>query len=321
MSQLPRRRLLALSAGLLAAPCLARASTWPERTIRLIVPVSPGGSQDIVARHSARGLSEVLGQTVAVENLPGGGSNIGYAAAARAAADGHTLLAGADTLSITGAITPRLGFDPLGFAAIHRTVRVPQILVVRADDPARDFSEWFAASRRQPPAVGTPGHGSLAHLLVEQLSRAADSTWTHVPYRGGALALNDLMGGQLQGVMINIGAVTDHVRGGGLRGLVVSPEQRAAALPDVPALAEAGFAGLSAVGWHGLLAPAGTDPAIIARLNQASRAVTKRPDIGERLAALGVEATEEPPEVLQAAIRDDAARYGEIVRRFGITAG
>ncbi len=315
---LRRRRLLALSAGLLATPGLARAQS--DRPIRLIVPVAPGGSQDIVARHSARALTEILGQPVQVENLAGGGSNIGYAAAARAAADGHTLLAGADTLSITGTLTPRLAFDPLAFAPIHRTVRVPQILVVRADDPAPDFAAWFAASQRQPPAIGTPGHGQLAHLLVEQLSRSADSRWTHVPYRGGALALNDLLGGQLQGVMINIGAVTDHVRSGRLRGLFVSPEARAAALPDVPTLGEVGFAGLSAVGWHGLLAPAGTDPAILARLNAASRAAVKRPDIAERLAGLGVEPTDEAPEVLQAAIREDAARYAEIIRRFGITA-
>jgi tripartite-type tricarboxylate transporter receptor subunit TctC len=318
MMTIPRRHLLALSAGLLATPGLARAQG--DRPIRLIVPVAPGGSQDIVARHSARGLSEILGQAVQVENLAGGGSNIGYAAAARAPADGQTLLAGADTLSITGSLTPRLGFDPLNFAAIHRTVRVPQILVVRADDPAPDFAAWFAASRREPPAVGTPGHGQLAHLLVEQLSRAADSRWTHVPYRGGALAVNDLLGGQLQAVMINIGAVTDHVRSGRLRGLFVSPETRASALPDVPTLREVGFAGMSATGWHGLVAPPGTDPAIITRLNAASRAAVKRPDIAERLAALGVEPTDETPEVLQAAMREDAARYAEIIRRFGISA-
>jgi tripartite-type tricarboxylate transporter receptor subunit TctC len=318
MMTYPRRRLLALTAGLLAAPALARAQG--DRPIRLIVPVAPGGSQDIVARHSARGLTEILGQTVQVENLAGGGSNIGYAAAARAAPDGYTLLAGADTLSITGTLTPRLGFDPLNFAAIHRTVRVPQILVVRADDPAPDFAAWFAATRRAPPAIGTPGHGQLAHLLVEQLSRAADSRWTHVPYRGGALAVNDLLGGSLQGVMINIGAVTDHVRSGRLRGLFVSPESRAAALPDVPTLREVGFAGMSAVGWHGLLAPPGTDPAIITRLNTASRAAVKRPELVERLAGLGVEPTDEPPEALQVAIREDAARYAEIIRRFGITA-
>ncbi|MBU8541304.1 Bug family tripartite tricarboxylate transporter substrate binding protein [Falsiroseomonas tokyonensis] len=320
MPQIARRPFFALAAGLLAAPALARASTWPDRPIRLIVPVAPGGSQDIVARHSARALTDILGQPVQVENLAGGGSNIGYAAAARAAADGNTLLAGADTLSITGSLTPRLGFDPLDFAAIHRTVRVPQILVVRADDPAPDFATWFAASRRRPPAIGTPGHGQLAHLLVEQLSRASGTAWTHVPYRGGALALNDLMGGQLQGVMINIGAVTDHVRGGRLKALMVSPEARAAALPDVPTLGELGFGDLTAVGWHGLLAPAGTDPAILTRLNAASREAVKRPDVAARLAALGVEATDEAPEVLQAAIREDAARYAEIIRRFGISA-
>ena len=315
-----RRHLLALAAGALCAPSLARAQGWPERSIRLIVPVAPGGSQDIVARLSARALGDLLGQAVTVENLPGGGSNIGYAAAARAAADGYTLLAGADTLSITGAVTPRLGFDPLAFTAIHRTVRVPQILVVRADNPAPDFAGWFAASRTRPPAVGTPGNGSLAHLLVEQLARAADSSWTHVPYRGGALAVNDLLGGQLQGVMINIGAVTDHVRAGRLRGLLVSTFSRATALPEVPTLGELGLGALTAVGWHGLVAPAGLDPAIVARLNAASRAAVQRPEVAERLAGLGVEPTDEAPEVLQAALRDDATRYAEVVRRFAIRA-
>lgn len=318
---MPRRRhLLALAAGALCAPSLARAQGWPERAIRLIVPVAPGGSQDIVARLSARALGDLLGQAVTVENLPGGGSNIGYAAAARAPADGYTLLAGADTLSITGAVTPRLGFDPLAFTAIHRTVRVPQILVVRADNPAPDFAAWFAASRTRPPAVGTPGNGSLAHLLVEQLARAADSSWTHVPYRGGALAVNDLLGGQLQGVMINIGAVTDHVRAGRLRGLLVSTPGRATALPEVPTLGELGLGALTAVGWHGLVAPAGLEPAIVSRLNAASRAAVQRPDVAERLAGLGVEPTDEAPDVLQAALRDDATRYAEVVRRFAIRA-
>jgi len=317
---LRRRSLLGLAAAGLCAPGLARAQGWPERSIRLIVPVAPGGSQDIVARLSARAIGEALGQSVTVENLPGGGSNIGYAAAARAPADGYTLLAGSDTLSITGALTPRLSYDPLGFAAVHRTVRVPQILVVRADHPAKDFGEWFAASRRQPPAVGTPGNGSLAHLLLEQLSRAADSAWTHAPYRGGALAVNDLLSGHLQGVMINIGAVTDHVRGGRLRGLVVSADARTAALPEVPTLGELGLGAITAVGWHGLVAPAGTDPAIIARINAASRAAAKRPDLAERFAGLGVEPTDEGPEVLAAAIREDATRYAEVVRRFNIRA-
>jgi tripartite-type tricarboxylate transporter receptor subunit TctC len=313
-----RRTLLG---ALLALPAIRAAQAqWPDRPIRLIVPVAPGGSQDLVARLSARTLSEALGQIVQVENLPGGGSNIGYAAAARAAPDGHTLLAGADTLSITGAVTPRLAFDPLGFAPVHRTVRVPQIMVVRADHPAADFHAWVATARRAPPAVGSPGNATLAHLLVEQLSRATDANWTHVPYRGGALAVNDLLGGQLQGVMINIGAVTEHIRQGRLRALLVSGEARAIAAPLVPTLAELGLGDVTAIGWHGLVAPGGTDPTILRRLNAASRAGVRRPEIAERLAGLGVEPTDEPPEVLGAAMRADALRFAEVVRRHGVRA-
>ncbi len=313
------RRPLLLAAPALVVSTRAGAVAPSDRPIRLIVPVAPGGSQDVVARLSARALSETLGIAVTVENLPGGGSNIGYAAAARAPADGHTLLAGSDTLSITGALTPRLPFDPLGFAPVHRTVRVPQILVVRADDPAPDFAAWAERARGRPTPVGTPGNGALAHLLVEQVGRATEGDWTHVPYRGGALAVNDLLANQLSGVMINIGAVTGHVRDGRLRGLVVSTEARAA-LPDVPTLAEIGLGAFTAVGWHGLVAPAGLDPAEALRLNAANRAGLHRPDLRDRLLALGVEPTEEGPAPLGAAIREDAARYAEVVRRFAVRA-
>jgi tripartite-type tricarboxylate transporter receptor subunit TctC len=324
MTLASRRLALASAAASLALAATARRAiaqgAWPARTIKLIVPVAPGGSQDVVARSWARAVTERIGQTIAVENLPGGGSTIGYAAAARAAADGHTLLAGADSLSIVGTLAPRLGFDPLGFAPVHRAVRVPQILVVRADNPAGDLAAWLARARGGGANVGTPGTGQLAHLLTAQLAAEAGARLTHVPYRGGALALNDLLAGHLDGVMINIGAVTEHVRAGRLRGLVVSPAERAAALADVPTLAESGFPALTAVGWHGIVAPAGTDPAIIARLNGESREALKDTDIAARLAALGVEPTDEGPEALGAAIREDAERYGAIIRRFGIVA-
>ncbi|WP_376097848.1 Bug family tripartite tricarboxylate transporter substrate binding protein [Roseomonas sp. CCTCC AB2023176] len=318
----PRRPLL-LGAATLAAPFVAPGvarALQAERPIRLIVPVAPGGSQDVVARLSARALSDVLGAPVQVENMPGGGSNIGYSAAARAPADGHILLAGSDTLSITGALSTRLAFDPLGFAPVHRTVSVPQILVVRADDPAPDFAAWADRARTRPTPVGTPGNGSLAHLLVAQVGRATEGDWTHVPYRGGALAVNDLLAGSLSAVMINIGAVTGHVRDGRLRGLFVSPATRAAALPDVPTLTEIGLAPYTAVGWHGLVAPPGLDPAIAERLNAANRAGLRRPEILERLLPLGVEPQEEGPAPLAKAIREDAARYAEVVRRFAIRA-
>ena len=323
-----RRSLLAMlpaAAAALAASRPAAASSgrapspsaaWPERPVRIIVPVAAGGSQDIVARLLARHLTDALGQNVVVENLPGAGSNIGYEQAARARPDGYTLLAGSDSLSINKALFPRLSFDPVAdFAPVARAVRVPQILVVRADHPARDFEDFLRTARRGAVAVGTPGNGSLAHLLGEVVQEAAEVRWTHVPYRGGALAVNDLLGGSLQGVLINIGAVTDHVRGGRLRGLFVSSAERTTGLPDVPTLAEAGVSGAEAVGWHGLVAPAGTDPAIVARVNAETARVLARPDVAERVAALGLEAVDEPPEALGALIHADAERWAAVVRR------
>lgn len=330
-----RRALLGLLPAALLAPALSRpalawtaraqdpaaaaaeaaARAWPrERSVRLIVPVAPGGSQDIVARLTARHLGEAIGQNVLVENLPGAGSNIGYEAAAKARPDGYTLLAGSDSLSINKALFPRLGFDVTGFAPVARTVKVPQILVVRADSPAQSFADFVALARRDTPAVGTPGNGSLAHLLGEVVQQTTEIRWTHAPYRGGALAVNDLLGGSLQGVMINIGAVTDHVRTGRLRGLAVSSPARTAALPEVPTLAEAGLRGIEAVGWHGIVAPAGTDPAIVARLNTEIRGLAKRQDVAERIAALGMEAGEETPEELGALIEADATRWAEVIR-------
>ncbi|MCO6419414.1 tripartite tricarboxylate transporter substrate binding protein [Siccirubricoccus sp. KC 17139] len=311
-----RRSFLALGAAALARPALAQAP-WPaERSIRYIVPVAAGGSQDIVARLFARHLTTALGQNVVVENMPGAGSNIGYEHAAKAKPDGYTLLAGSDSLPINKALFPKLGFDPVAdFAPVAQGVRVPQIFVVRADSPARSFEEFVALTRRQPVAVGTPGNGSLAHLLGEQIQSAVEVRWTHAPYRGGALAVNDLLGGSLQGVLINIGAVADHVKVGRLRGLFVSSAARTRALPDVPALGEVGFRGAEAVGWHGIVAPKGVDPAIVTRIHAAIGGILKQPEVAERVAALGLEPADAPPEALGALIRADAARWAEVVRR------
>lgn len=284
--------------------------------MRIIVPVATGGSQDIVARLLARHLTDGLGQSVVVENQPGAGSNIGYEHAARSKPDGYTLLAGSDSLSINKALFPRLKFDPVtDFAPVARAVRVPQILVVRADHSARTLEDFLRSARGGAVAVGTPGNGSLAHLLGEVVQEAAEARWTHAPYRGGALAVNDLLGGSLQGVLINIGAVTEHVRSGRLRGLFVSSGQRTLALAEVPTLTEAGIRGAEAVGWHGLVAPAGTDPAIVARVNAEVARVLARPDLAERVAALGMEAAKEPPEALGALIRADAERWAAVIRR------
>lgn len=311
-----RRSLLAaLPALSLASPALAA----PDLPIRLIVPVAPGGSQDIVARLFARHLGPVLGQNIVVENHPGAGSNIGYALGARARPDGLTLVAGSDSLSINRSLFRNMGFDPVeDFAPVAQATSVPQILVVRADSPIRDLAGFVAASRAEPLAVGTPGNGSLSHLLLEVLQQASETRVIHAPYRGGALALVDLMGGSLQGVMINIGAITDRVRAGQLRGIAVSTTRRAAALPDVPSFAEAGLSGVDVAGWHGLVAPRGTDPAVVGRLHGALLQVLALPEVAERLHALGIEPVTEPPEALGERLRADAARWEAVIRRTGM---
>lgn len=311
------RRSFLAAAAMLPLPALAQN----DRPIKLIVPVAPGGSQDIVARLVARHLGSALGASIVVENMPGGASNIGYEAGARARPDGLTLVAGADSLSINKALFPRLSFDPLAdLVPVAQVTSVPQIIVVRADFPANTLQEFVEIARRRPIAVGTPGNGQLSHLLIEVIQQATETTWTHAPYRGGALAVNDLLGGSLQGVAINIGAVTDHVRSGRLKGLAVSTATRTQALPDVPTLSEAGLIGLEAAGWHGLVAPRGTDAAVIARINAAVGEVLRVPEVADRLRALGIEPVDAPPEALAARLRADYERWAPVVRRTGMAA-
>jgi tripartite-type tricarboxylate transporter receptor subunit TctC len=189
---------------------------------------------------------------------------------------------------------------------------------VKVDAPFANLAEFVAASRARPIAVGTPGNGSLSHLLIEVIQQATETRWTHVPYRGGALAVNDLLGGSLQGVMINIGAVTQHVQAGRLRGLAVSTAGRTQALPEVPTQAEAGFAGLAVAGWHGIVAPRGTEAAVVQRLNAGVAQVLALPEVRERLTALGIEPVVAPPEALGARLRADALRWAEVIRRTGM---
>jgi tripartite-type tricarboxylate transporter receptor subunit TctC len=304
----------------LSAPAIASAQPGgADRPVRMIVPVAPGGSQDIVARLLARHMAAPLGQSVVVENHPGAGSNIGYEIVARARPDGLTLAAGSDSLSINKALFPRLGFDPVAdFAPVAQATQVPQILVVRADSPAEGLAGFLDLAKRTPLAVGTPGNGSLSHLLQQVVQDAGEVEWTHVPYRGGALAINDLMGGALQGVMINIGAITEHVRAGRLRGIVVSSPQRTAALPQVKTFQESGLAHAEAVGWHGLVAPRGTPAEVVARLHAALVQALAVAEVKQRLAALGIEGTDAAPEALGVRMVADAERWGVVVRRAGL---
>jgi len=309
-----RRTLLG---ALLATPHIALAQN--DRPVRIIVPVAPGGSQDIVARLFARHMAGPLGQAIVVENHPGGGSNIGYEIVVRARPDGLVLGAGSDSLSINKALFLRLGFDPVeDVAPVAQATSVPQILVVRADSPARDLAGFVALAGRSPVAVGTPGNGSLSHLLQQVIQDRAEVAWAHAPYRGGALAVNDLLGGSLQGVMINIGAVTEHVRAGRLHGIAVSSPGRTLALPDVPTFTEAGMPAAETVGWHGLIAPRGTPDEVVAKLHAALVVALATPEVTQRLAALGIEPTDASPAALGVRLREDAARWAGVIRSAGL---
>jgi tripartite-type tricarboxylate transporter receptor subunit TctC len=304
--------------AVLTAPAIAQVD-FPQRPPRIIVPAAAGGSQDSVARLLARFMAAPLGRPIIIENRPGAAGNIGFELVARARPDGLTLAAGSDNLSINKALFLGLGFDPVAdFAPVAQATIVPQILVVRADSPNADLAAFLERAGREPLALATGGNGSLAHLLQALLQELTGRRWSHVPYRGGAPALNDLLAGSVHAMMGNIGAVAEQVRAGLLRGLAVSSPGRVAALPMVPSFSELGLADAEVVGWHGLVAPRGTPAEVVARLHAALVQALAVPELQQRLAALGIEGTDAGPEALGARMVADAERWGAVVRRAGL---
>ncbi|WP_307137530.1 tripartite tricarboxylate transporter substrate binding protein [Pseudoroseomonas cervicalis] len=321
-----RRRLLGAGAALAALALLAprgralaqQGAGWPERPLRLIVPVAPGGSLDPLARLLARHLQARLGQTVVVENHAGAGGNIAFELVARARPDGHTLLVGWDSLAINPAIYPRPGYDPLrDFAPILQTVSTAQLLVVRPGLAAATLEEFVALSRRSALTLGSPGNGSIGHLAAELLKSRTGAEWAHAPYRGGGPALQDLIAGHIDAVFLTLPAATGHVRDGRLRPLLVTTAARARALPAVPTAIESGLPGFEIVSWQGLLAPAGTDPAIIDRLNAEVTRLLGLAEIAAPLLEQGFEPSPGTPQALAARLAADVARWPEIVRLAG----
>lgn len=316
----PIRRRGVLAAGLALALPAARAQNWPAKPVTLIVPQAPGGTNDALGRILAQKLGERLGQSVVVENRAGAGGNVGTAVAAKAARDGHTLLL---TISSTQAINPALykstGFDPVkDFDPIAPVGVVPNVLVVHPSFPARTLKEFIAEARRQRPPYqyASAGNGSLNHLLGEMLNRAAGLQLDHVPYKGVAPALTDVIGGQVPMAFASLPSCIGHVKAGKLRALGVSSVRRSPALPDVPSMSEElpGYAGDL---WVGLFAVAGTPQPIIDRLAAEVAAVTASPDVVERFASLGAEVLRGGPPQLAAMVREDLARWAPIVKASG----
>ena len=314
---LSRRSLLGLlGAAALPLPALAQAN-WPDRPVRVIIPVAPGGSLDILGRTFARAISPALGQSVVAENHPGAGSNLAFELVARAKADGLTLLVGSDPLTINPSLYRRIGYDPVrDFAPVIELVRAPQVLVVNPSSPATDLASFLEVAKRADGAMsmGSQGNGSIGHLAGAVLTQRSGATFTHVPYRGGGPAVVDVVAGHLDALLVTLPAAIEHIRGGRLKALAMSGITRSPALPDVPTIAEQGFPGFDVVTWQGILAPAGTPDAIVARLNEVLTDALRRPEVGESLANQGFELRGGTPQAFAELIRDESARWPGIVR-------
>jgi tripartite-type tricarboxylate transporter receptor subunit TctC len=323
-------RRAALAAPLLL-PGLARAQdAWPSRPIRLVVPFTPAGTTDIVARLAAERLGPLLGQPVVVENRAGAGGNVGAEFVVRSEPDGHTVLF---TTIGTGAINyavyaERMPYRPQDLAAVGLFTRVPNVLMVPADLPVKTVAELVALAKTRRGGInyGTAGIGSSPHVCGEMFKMATGAEMTHVPYRGSAPMLTELMAGRVDAGMDNIPSSLGFIRDGKLRALATTGAARSPVLPEVPTMQEAGLPGFEATAWWGILAPAATPRAVITRFGRAVDQVARDPGFRARLAEFGAEpagltpqggSTPEAFEVFLAAERE---KWAEVVRRSGARA-
>ncbi len=323
VKRLIQRWLLAgFAAVTLLLPAAVPAQSYPAKPVRLIVPFAPGGTTDVLARLVGQELGEALGQPFLVENRPGAGGNIGTEIAVKAAPDGYTLLMSFDgTLAINPSTYRKLAFDPQrDLAPVASVAQVPLLVVVHPGVAAQTVSEFVALAKASPGRVNysSAGVGSTGHLTGELFKARAGIDIVHIGYKGGGQAVQDLLGGQIQMVVTALPTVEGHLKGGKLRALAFTSAQRVPGAPEVPTLAESGFAGFEVVSWYGILAPAGTPQDIVRKLNTEINRVLRLPAVRERLIALGTDPTGGTPEQFAATIKADTARWAKVVGDAGI---
>jgi tripartite-type tricarboxylate transporter receptor subunit TctC len=320
LSPLALAAILAASAAL--AVSAARADDYPSRPIKLIVPYAAGGGADSVARIVAKRVSETIGQPIVVENRTGAGSIIGTEAVQRAEPDGYTLLLGqSGPISINPAIYKKLRYDPVkDFAPVTMTTAYPYILVVNPTLPAKNLQEFIALAKAKPGEFnyGTTGVGAANHLVSELFNGKTGLTMTHIPYRGTALAVTDLMAGQVTMVFADPISALAHIQAGTLRALAVTSKDRSPVAPDVPTVAESGYPGFDAIGWHGILAPAKTPPAIVKKLNDEFVKALRDPETKALLEKQAMQAVGNSPEDFAAFIQQDIAIWKEVATQANV---
>jgi tripartite-type tricarboxylate transporter receptor subunit TctC len=315
------RTLLAATALALASAC-ALAQPFPAKPIRIVVPYTPGGTSDILARAIGQKMVEAWGQPVVVENKPGANGNVGADLVAKAAADGYTvLLTDIGGLCISASVYPALPFDPAkDFAPVVLISYSPHVLGVHPSVPAKTVKELVALAKSKPSGLNfaTAGVGSAPHLAGVEFALRTGVQWTYVPYKGGSAALADVVAGHADVLFNGMLPTYPFVTGGKLRAIAVSSAKRAAAAPDLPTVAESGLPGFETGSWQGVLAPAGTPREIVERLNAEVRRILALPDVEERLAAQGTEVRTGSPSALAAFMRGEIARWAKVVKQVGL---
>lgn len=321
----PHRRgvlaMLALCASAWTAPT-ALAQAWPDRPIKLVVPYAAGGAADQTARMVATQLGERLKTPVIVDNRPGAGGSIGAAVVAKAVPDGTTLLLDATGFTVNPSLLPRMPFDAAkDLVPVSLLMQVPMLLVVPASSPHQTLADLLKAARSQPGKLSfaSAGNGSAQHLAGELFKQGHKLFITHIPYRGGAPALSDLMAGQVDLMFSAMPASYPLVRSGKLRALAVTSPKRSALVSQLPTVAEAGLPGFSAQEWNGLWAPAGTPRPVLERLESELRAVMAMPDIRQRLAASGAEAVGGSSADFTRFVQTETAQWARVIKTAGIT--
>jgi tripartite-type tricarboxylate transporter receptor subunit TctC len=298
------------------------AQEYPRRAIRLIVPFAPGGGNDTVARAIALSASALLGQPVVVDNRAGAGGILGAELAAKSPADGYTLfLGGVGSHAVNPNLHAKLPYDPVkDFAPITLIASAPSVLVVHPSVPARTLAEFTALAKASPGRINyaSNGNGSSAQLAAVLYESMAGVQMVHVPYKGLAPALVNLLAGEVQAMFSSVVAIVPNIKAGRLRALAVTGKRRVALLPEVPTLDESGVPGYEAGSWYGILAPAGTPPAIVAKLHGAIVDALAQPEVRERLVGEGAEVIGSTPEGFAAHIAAELARLGKLVRAAGI---
>jgi tripartite-type tricarboxylate transporter receptor subunit TctC len=306
-----RRVALALALAGFCCASSSRADDYPSRPIRLIVPYAPGGGADTVARLVARRVSDTIGQAVVIENRGGAGSIIGTDMVAKAEPDGYTLLLGqSGPISINPAVYKDLRYDPLkDFAPITMTTAYPYILAVNAKLPVKSLQDFVTLAKSKPGELnyGTTGIGAANHLVTELFGSKAGLKMTHIPYRGTALAVADLIGGQVSMVFSDPVSVLPHLQAGTLRGLAVTSAQRSPVAPELPTIAESGYPGFEALAWHGILAPAKTPPNVINKLHAEIVKALQHPETKDVLVKQAMQPVGNTPAEFAAFIKQDIA--------------